>query len=121
MDGFDLFEDVGDVPADPFRDRRLELVREFGEEATVLPAGPLLKPGVDVEALRGEAVYLFVRARVWLVEVDAKDERDAARVGRLLRRSLVARRDLPASEHALHALMLVVVHAGGAVRLPGKA
>lgn len=121
FDAFDLFE-AEEGPADPVGERTRGLALETCDEPEAIPAARVLKPGRDYAAdgLRGDRVYLLRRARLWVVETEAATEAEAARLGRLLQRSLLSRRALHYSDPSLHGVALAVVFPSGIVRLPPK-
>ncbi len=124
--GFDLF-DVDESPVKPTQIR--EIAKRFAEP-TRMSAERVLKPE-GVAMLPRPTILFFekfsphnrslVTARVWVVESEARNEREASRLGVRLKKSLIAKRSVHYSDPKLHDLTLFVIYNDGQsmIEVPG--
>lgn len=99
------------IPNPTEHDARLDLERHVGGMSSLLAASRLVKSPA-LAAVEGGGIH-FWWPKAWAVTVDAADDASAAKIGAKIRKGLVAKKSLSASDPYLHDLPLYAIHRGG--------
>jgi len=107
--GFDLFDVEESTPTGVEKARR-DIEKKLGGSPRIIALNTYVKPE-GREGLDGAVLFWWNKA--WAVISNARTESEALRVGRKIQRSLVAPRNISASDPYVHTLPLYVIYGDG--------
>ena len=94
-----------------------DLEDRLGEYAEMIDASRLIKPSGRRGLLSPDVIYRFRRSGAWLVQADTDDADKAIEIGKRVRKNLVSKRALTASDPFFHDKTLYVEYGDNTIDL----